>query len=73
MQRQNVTLYETFGGRGLILAPGLKLEFESFALAEAHVGNPISGMRSNIRKQFGSPIKQIIIQEVCHEATGINQ
>jgi hypothetical protein len=68
MQKTNVTLYETFDGRGVILAPRLKLDFDSFALADKFVERPDSGMRATIRKQFGSPIKQII-QEVNHEAT----
>jgi hypothetical protein len=61
---QRVTMYETFDGSGLILAPGLKLAFESFALAEEHAVR--HDMNPIIRKQFGSPVKRTI-QEVCND------
>ena len=61
---QRVTMYETFDGGGLILAPGLKLEFESFSLAEEHADK--RAMRVVIKKQFGSPVKRTI-QEVCND------
>jgi len=46
-----VTLLETFHGKGLILAPKIRMEFDTFDEAETYVRK--EGLDINLKHRFG--------------------